>query len=358
MIVTCMEREIARMTSVVQKRMSVYRSPKRGQMLDAVVDIFRAGSRVRLSAQEEVRLSAALQVLIAREQVIPVSFMWALSWMAAIRWKFLTPQIIYPRLADLWAFFWLEMFNERVKRVYPPGCHFIIIDEVSMVRCMGWTIEQEQSRKKMLQKLYKRFSCISVVDLPEFEKLISVGEPSHAEIIAVLTSTPILWNRLSFECQQRIMWQLFVQQEKSSFTLHEKISPAIWQEARLIKIRMNQLGATRRANKWLEDEVLGGSHFVDAAMIDKGRWSPDISAYLMPQHGGTVLDDFNPGRFSISIKPEFLLDQLLEPVYMKTSELSDNDLAASEAKFVFYWRGRIKDVDTFWHHRRASASPI
>ena len=97
---------------------------------------------------------------------------------------------------------------------------------------------------------------------------------------------------------------------------------------------------------------------MDAAMIDKGRWSPDISAYLMPQHGGTVLDDFNPGRFSISIKPEFLLDQLLEPVYMKTSELSDNDLAASEAKFGIYWRGRIKDVDTFWHHRRASASPI
>ena len=108
-----------------------------------------------------------------------------------------------------------------------------------------------------------------------------------------------------------------------------KIIPSdIWKKGAEIKKRMNQIAMGRRTGGWLDKEVMNGEPFIDAAIINRGRWSPNIWAFTSPQHGGSILD-LNNKLYSISIAPEYRLKESggYQPVMIKEGD----------QEYIFYW---------------------
>lgn len=377
---TTIDAELKRMEEVVKIKVKDFRPARHLNLTEQIFHLFKSSSKAHIDPIEEEKILDVIKYYLKEKTPIKISFLWALYWMVQSPWKFIECNIIKPRLGDYWAPYWLSMINRKLKKIFPPGCKFYVINEQEMVKEMGWTNSQSRERMSCLSPIYSKSDCVKIIDLPKFNELPKIQKPNDEEIIATVISTPALFSQISEESMKFIMDEFYVDRnkifsaEKSLLTPSElddfynqidsfffsadssqpdnklKESPAylkfmalraknivgvkkiipddIWDKGIQIKRKMNQIAKARRSSGWLDNKVMEGEPFIDAAIINRGRWSPDIWAFTSPQHGGSILDLDNR-LYSISIAPEYRLQESEkhEPVKVKDSG----------EEFTLYW---------------------
>jgi hypothetical protein len=303
------------MAEVVDERLANFKPDRRvpGEV-DKILHIFKSSSRVGIAPEELAKIRAAIERSVKAGEPVLVSFLWAFCWMSQSPWKFLQPHLIDPRLADYWAAYWLSMICRKVERVYSPGCEFYIIDEFPMVRLLDWIPEKAARRAALLRPVFSQFPCIKLVDLPEFEARPNVPTPGDPEVLATILAAPCLFGQVEPDRVTILMDSFYRAGEKDWSGLRTQVPDAVWNRASDIKTTMNQIGLARRTTGWLEHDLLGGRPYIDAAMIDRRRWSPRFCDKAMPQHGGTRLRTSPDGEYSLSIIPEYRLRETHDPV--------------------------------------------
>ncbi len=351
-----LEFEIGRMEEVTKKKLETFRPARHCSIEDEIFHIFKSSSKAHITTVEVAKIYKVIEYYLRKKTPIKVSFLWAMYWMVQSPWKFIDYNVIKPRLGDYWAPYWFSLLNNKLKKIFPPGCEFDIIEEFEMVKEMGWTKNQSLERASLLRPVYAKFDCIKIFDLPIFTELPNVIEPNSEEIASTIVATPRLFNLIPDEkmraimdtfyhandttCSQAVFQsgnlphtletsRILLECRKKSADEIKKIVPYdLWEQGKNIKRRMNQIAKARRSSNWLNQTVMSGEPFIDAAIIKRGAWSPDIWAFTSPQHGGSVLDLGNR-LYSISIAAEYRLKESGEykPIMMR-----DGD-----EEFIFYW---------------------
>ncbi|MDD4989490.1 MAG: hypothetical protein PHV42_03635 [Candidatus Pacebacteria bacterium] len=331
---TTLEFELERMKQIVANKTKTFRPVKRQDLLSQIYHIFKSSSRVAINKEEEIKIKQVISYYIEKQEPIKVSFLWALFWMSQTPWKFVDYTTVDPRLGDYWMFYWLSLVNNKVSKIFPPGCIFYIIDEYEMVKEMGLTKVDAMYRKSCLYPVYSQFSCIRVIEIPHFSSLPTIEKLNESEVLATILSTPKLVSAIDQSSTKELMDVFYHHGDRDFGHLKSLVPKNIWLAGERIKTKMNQLAAARWTTGWLEKEILGGEPYIDSATTDKGRWSPNAWQFAMPQHGGSVLDyDQVRSHYSICNFPEYRLVGENKPVKIINKDGKE---------YVFYW---LKEPD-------------
>lgn len=332
---TTFERETTRMMGIVTEKVANFTDSRRPMDMEGLTRIFQRHTRSKMDAAEWEKLLRAISAARAQEKPIPIGIQWAVGGHARNHFKFLEPDILLPRLGDFWAVFWFMMLDAKVRLYHEQGIEVVVVDEVPQSMLMGWTPEEAMHRRAPVETLASRYApFMRFAELPSFETervKATVGEPPPGMVYAICCSLPHV--DLPEEAYQ---WQ-YTSREKPWEQVCSAIPEAVWVHARQVAIEMAKLSAARKEAGWLR-QILGRP-YIDAAITEKGRFSPDIWGSGFPQHGGTVLKAEDRGQFSVRIEPESrLLGNGHEPVRVQANEISST--AAGNASYVFYWQER------------------
>ncbi|MEI6587664.1 MAG: hypothetical protein WCO05_01815 [Candidatus Moraniibacteriota bacterium] len=338
---TTLEAEIARMDVVMDTKISAYRFSKQKRGVDIygeVMQIIKKHSRQKVSPVEWEKIGGAVRYSIKNNFPINFAFLWACSGMARSAMKFVQNELNFPRLGDVWSLSWIKTFNKKIEESYPPGIKMLIVDELPLLQLLGWKREELLKRHNVMKKIAERMcpGIIEIVDMPSFADYagkIQPVNPSPEEILSIITSQD---NHIPTQVSDL----LYTQREKPWDEIRACFPAVIWEKARQTRMEMARIGQARKETGYVSD-CFSGMPYIDACIVEKGRWCPDIWAMAFPQHGGTVLEVDGRARYSIQIAPEYRLMGNNEPVYISTSEF--NRLIgriAPSREFIFYWKKR------------------
>ncbi|MDO8659712.1 MAG: hypothetical protein Q7K54_03865 [Candidatus Parcubacteria bacterium] len=335
---TCLEPEITRMIETVTLKLRGYSSSGKS-IVERVLQIFKKHSRSDIKEDEQIKIRSAITSAVKEGRPVNVSFLWALGGNARSMWKFIQSDLNLPRLGDFWAFAWLDMLDRKIKTVYSPGCRFIIVDEVPIIKLIPrWNQVQIEERRKALMPIRKMFLQIEVHDLPTFQGLLPVNPVTEiypGEILAILLSRSDLEEAIDIAEMEVLYQDLYRTREKDWGKIRSIIPSELWDEAVATRMETARINQLRKETDWIGSELFGGELYVDGALTEKGRWCPRIwpETSTSPQHGGTTLK-IGQGSFSVGVEIEDRLLKTHTPVYINPIEFGDT---YQYKPFVFYW---------------------
>lgn len=337
---TTLTAELERMGGVMEARLLNYRPPK-GTVVETIVQIFKKHSRMLISESEMVQIKKAVSEAVEKEEPVKLAFLWAFSGMARSSIKFLQPEINYPRLGDIWAYFWIKILDEKIKKVHPPGIKVLIVDEKPLLLIIGWDEKPLNQRFRVMKKLAEEVApeVIEVTQMPSFDDVarsLTVSPPSNDEILSIVTSVKEYEEKIGMDVLVEFLYKT---REKPWDEIQMLIPELIWRDALERRMEMIRIGAARKKTGYLS-QCFSGASYIDACIVEKGRFCPDIWAMTFPQHGGTVLNASEKGRFSVKCLPENRLkgDNCL-PVLINTKEFDEiiNSDSTNGQDYIFYW---------------------
>lgn len=338
---TTLENEIARMVRVVEQRVADFKKSFKGGRLtlaDQLTQLIQKASRSNLDPVSRAGLEEVVKVSLDRDLPIPFAFLWAMGGQARSQFKFCEPHVALPRLGDYWMFFWLSMLSRKIQHVYTPGIEVVVADEVPQLELLGFTREEIRNRRAPLERVAKQYTAfVRIVELPYFnEHLDQIPEPTLTPELVFAIVSCLEWSeRVPLEVYNT----LYQQREKPWDSVRSAIPKCVWDEASRIQRAMIRIGEARKRTRFF-DQFFGGRPYIDGAITDKGRWSPDAWSLAFPQHGGSVLDATDT-RYSVKIVPESrLLNNGHEPVRIRSVEMGADQ---KEEEYTFYWTKKVSD---------------
>lgn len=333
--VTKLKDELERMDSIVLGRLDSYESHKRGKLIDNIVGILLASSKNKgkgMGRNWIEKIYLAVEWAITNDQPINISLAWACGTISLSSYKFLEVTNNLPRLGDIWTLFWFKILNQKIQTLYSPGIKLVIIDEVPHGIIIGRTKQEIRMRQSAIAYIAREITpFIEIVSLPFFQYDGTVGNPCNDEILAILMSLPL---PISPEVSE-LCYRTRVKPWKD---IMEMVPGSSWKQAENLRIQMKKVDAQKKESNFTAN-LFDGNPFLEACIVDKGRWSPDIWNMAFPQHGGTVLDNAGGNRFSISCIPEArLLGNGHRPVFIDSFDFRDfSTEKVPDSPFVFYW---------------------
>lgn len=337
---TNLEAEIRRMLETVTDRLETYNrssKPSKLTLVDQIVGLLVKASHNSVDEENRFRLRETVVASIDHHAPIPLAFLWAMGGHARSAFKLLDSDVCLPRLGDFWMFFWLSMLNQKIQKFYAPGLEVIIADEVPQLELLGFTPEQIKMRRAPLCAVAREYApFVRIVELAVPEHVVNAvpdQEPHPDLIFAVATSME--WES---EIPSDVYDMHYKMRDKPWGKIQEMLPPGVWSRSADIQRRMMKIGEARKRVAFF-DQFFGGRPYIDAAITDKGRWSPDVWNLTFPQHGGTLLDAKNK-RFSIKIIPEKrLMTGGAVPTMIAAAEFKHcaNLNGCADANFAFYW---------------------
>lgn len=333
------------MDSVVKTRMGSFNDKSfKGLSLNEIVfSILMAQSinAERKNMLDIVQIQNAIKFAIERKEPINLSFVWTVCGHARTKYKVLDWHINLPRIADLWALYWIKSLNDKVKLFYPPGLKVVIIDEVPLARIGGWSDEDMRIRKSIMQNILPKQSGIEFADLPNFE--LNGLDPGFEtqQVLTILSSTDIL----DEETQAMVATDLYLKRDKDWEYIKSCVGHK-WDQAIDIVRQMNGINAVRKEVNWIGG-LFDNQPFIDGCIVRKGRWCPKIWVNAFPYHGGGLVDNANGalpgdppfGRFEVEVVPEARLIDVARPFKVPISDFQ------KYCDFPIPWEG---DVTLFW----------
>jgi len=335
----CLQKELLRMREAITIKLRDYSPPPGENITDRLLQIFKKHSRSDINSEEQTKVRSAINLAIKKDSPINVSFLWALGGNAKSKWKFLQPHLNLPRFGDFWAFVWLHMVDSKVKTIYPPGCRFVIVDEVPLIKLIPrWNQAKIDERKQALIPVRKFVSQADICDLPDFNGMYPsnpISDYHPGEILAILLSRPDLENAIGDDKTEILYRDLYRTREKDWNAIRLAIPDALWEEAVEIRKETARINQLRKETNWVGEQFFKGESFIDGALTEKGRWCPRIwpETSTFPQHGGTTLKA-GQGSFSVGIDMESRLVKTHRPVYINPLEFG---LDYRYEPFIFYW---------------------
>lgn len=333
-LTTTLEWELQRMEAVVEKRLCGYIPHKWGGKIENVVGILLSGSKDKGKKMEEnwlEKIRSAVEWAVIYGQPINISLAWACGTTAMSSYKFIDSNNL-PRLGDIWTLFWFSMLNQKVQVLHPPGIRLVIIDEVPHGLIVGRTEEEIALRQGVMRALALKYAPFTeIVSLPFFRYDGIVDKPCNEEVLAILMSLPGSIPEEVCELCYRV-------RNKPWGRIQQVVSEGQWKKAVDIRIAMKRVDAGKKETHFTAS-LFCGAPFIEACIVEKGRWSPDIWSMAFPQHGGTALDTKGQNRFSISCVPEVrLLSNGHEPVMVSSRDFQAfSELEVPNSPFTFYW---------------------
>ncbi len=334
---TLLTTEIGVMEAAGAAKLLNYRPPK-GSPVDVLFRIFNKHSRDRISPHEEEKIRAAIEAAIQGAQTIPIGIVWSCGGIAPSPMKFREPKVNLPRLGDVWPLFWLNIFNQKVQTIHPPGIEVIIADETSIFEHLGVPPGEVRLRLTIMEEMARQYApFITICSLPSLEELgvdPEVGEPTNDEILAIATALP------SSEVPQEVFDQLYTTRVKDWNRICGIIPTEIWEQSRTVATHVRKLGAARRGMHFFAEKLGGRTCHIDAAITEKGRFCPKIWGEAFPQHGGTLLRANEHGKYSVRIVPEYrLLKHDCIPVMINSGDFNPfSPTPLDNQDFTFYWQ--------------------
>jgi len=333
--ISSLEEEVSLMQKCIEEKLCgfVPYKQKGAKEEDLIFNLFKKASRAKVDLREEEKMRQVIRNAIVKNKPIKVSFLWACGGQARSPYKLLQWQMNFPRAGDVWAIYWLQFLHQRVSHYHQPGLEIVIVDEGPLLEILGWTKEEIASRRKILESFISSEFPIKIVNLPDNFSLegITVDPPVSPEIIAIISFTESLLSQLSSEEIEEIHRDLYVKREKDYNRIRNIIPDSVWDQAVQIRTKMAKIGLARKKTDWIQEQVFAGEEYIDAAITEKGRWTPDIWSFTFPQHGGSLVVR-DSAKYSVRILPEYRLkeDSGLKPVFI--SEFSKND-----SPLIFRW---------------------
>jgi hypothetical protein len=327
------------MNDVINLRLSEYKKPisSNNDIEDVIFLILQGASRVKNgNLIDTPNIKKAISWAVNRGLPVNISLLWTIGAHARSSFKILDWQYNVPRLGDIWALYWFHYLDQKVKTVYPPGIHIVLIDEISLSNLMGWNNNEMDLRKKIFRELIPKDLKVSIFDLPDFPEFKIYIPALEDETLMVLTSSEII----STEIQISIAEELYKKHDKSWEEIKGKVGLSKWNDAQEIVNQMSRIKTARKETDWVSNFVFDNVPYIDGCILKKGRWSPDIWDSTSPQHGGALLVYDGDRKFSVKIVPEFrLIGEKRNPVSIPISEFQAliKDPLPWSGEVMLYW---------------------
>lgn len=339
--ITSLQKELALMRKCIEKKMLgfVASTKKISCFEEAIFRLFKGSSRVKIDDEEAVKIGKAIKKCLKAEEPIRVAFLWAVGGQARNPYKILQWDLNLPRLGDVWAIYWLAFLHCRAKHLHDPGLEIVIIDEGPLLKFIGWKEEEILRRRSVLQNLIPRDFPISIVGLPDFSTdKISISDPSLPETLSIVSSAEFLLNQIPEDKIEKFHHDLYLERDKNWQQIRDFVPDKTWQQALEIRTEMSRICQARKESGWVQDEIFSGKEYIDGAITEKGRWTPDIWSFTFPQHGGTWLVADGQTKYSTRIIPEQRLakNASFRPVFLPLCQMSQEGKFPYE-QLIFYW---------------------
>ncbi len=335
---TTLSDHIDTMNHVIARKMHGYKTQTGKNIFDVIVKIFEKHSRVPISNTEKQHIRNVISTAIANETRIPVGCTWGCSGMALSPMK-LHDRFNYPRLGDLWGFWWFDILNRKIKHYYEPGIDIVVGDEIPHFHALGWPYKDIIRRHEILKNIVEQhFDFIRVVAIPDYAVTVDevdMSAPTMDEILAIATSLP------GDSIPSSIFDMLYNERNTRNWSLIRKQIPTeVWKEARWVIAKAKKIGRLRKEYGFF-DSLFKTPNYIDAAFTEKDRFCPKPWSNTLPQHGASVLSaSLETGKYSISIVPEYRLlnRQEYAPTMISAMEFRHfTTHPIQEVSYVFYW---------------------
>jgi hypothetical protein len=330
---------IETISGVINLRLSEYKAPipQGSSVEDAIFLILQGASRVKNgNLIDTPNIKRAISWAVKQGVPINISLLWAIGAHARSSFKIIDWQYNIPRLGDIWALYWFRYLDQKIKTIYSPGIHIVLIDEVSLSNLMGWDNYEMNLRKNIFRELIPKDLKVSIFDLPDFPEFKIDIPALEDETLMVLTSSEMI----STDLQISISEELYKKHDKSWEDIKEKVGLSIWNNAQKIVSQMSRIKIARKETNWISNFVFNDVPYIDGCILKKGRWSPDIWDSTSPQHGGSLLVYDGGRKFSIRIIPEFrLAEEKRNPFKVPISEFQEliKDPLPWFGEVMLYW---------------------
>lgn len=332
---TTLSMELHLMARAIEGKLRDYVPPK-GEPLDVIMQIMKSHSRVENMAEAETeRMRAAVSHALGTGAPIPIGFLWAVGGIVPSQVKFRQWELNYPRLGDIWGLNWLFLLGKKIQRVHEPGIRVVVVDELPMLRLLGWSDRELSDRHMMMQALAPR--GVEIVRLPGFESFVlknPVAEPTDEEIFATALCVP--WP----DPPSELLDMMYKVREKNWTTVRKLVPTERWAESRALRKEMSRIGQARKESGFMQT-LFGSAPYIDGCITVKDRWCPRMWGNAFPQHGGTALEDHT--RYGVTCLPEYQLEATHQPVMISTKEfdrLLGNAAGKKGQLYTFYWLKR------------------